>query len=87
MEIKTTLKLCISPLWNPRGVFIGTREEGGQRTSPGPKRGRGRGHTVAARAALGAAHYLVCPLSALVPGFWFAAPSFDRINLLGQWLS
>ena len=71
MEMKLLLKLCISPVWNPRGVFIATREEGGQETSPGPTRGRGRGHTRTARAALRAARCLVCPLSAPVPGFWF----------------
>ena len=28
MEMKTTLKLCISPTPDPRGVFIATREGG-----------------------------------------------------------
>ena len=38
IEMKLLLKLCISLLWNPRGVFIAIREEGGQGTNPGPKR-------------------------------------------------
>ena len=75
------------PTLEPRGVFIATKEEGGQGTGLGPKRGQGRGHTGAARAALRAARCLVCPLSGDVPGFYFAAPDFDRISLLGQWLS
>ena len=28
--MKLLLKLCISQVWNPRGLFIATREEGGQ---------------------------------------------------------
>ena len=52
MEKKNYTKLCISPTLEPQGVFIAIREEGGQGTSPGPKRGRGSGHTRAARAAL-----------------------------------
>ena len=48
MEMKTTLKLCISQTLEPQGVFIAIMEEGGQGKSPGPKRGRGRGHTRAA---------------------------------------
>ena len=87
MEMKLLLKLCISPVWNPRGVFLGTREEGSQGTGPGPKRGRGRSLTGAAHAALRAARGPVCPLSGPVPGFGFAAPDFDRISSLGQWLS
>ena len=50
--MKTTPKLCISCFSGTQGVFIATREEGGQGTGPGPKRGRDRGHTGAARAAL-----------------------------------
>ena len=84
MEMKLLLKLCISPVWNPRGVFIATREEGDLGTSPGPKRGGGRGPTRAARAALQSARGPVCPLSGSVPGFWFAALGFDRISSLGQ---
>ena len=85
--MKTTLNSVYLQLWNPRGVYIGTREEGGQGTNPGPKRGRSRGHTVAARAALRAARGPVCPLSGPVPGFYFAALGFHRISSLGQWLS
>ena len=101
MEMKLLLKLCIYPTLEPQGVFIATREEGGQETGPGPKCGRGRGCTAAetrprprfrgptraARAALRAARGPVCPLSGPVPGFWFAAPGFDKISSLGQWLS
>ena len=50
MKMKLLLKLCISPSLEPQGIFIAIREEGGQGTSPGPK--RGRGHKVAARGAL-----------------------------------
>ena len=71
----------------PGGVFIATMEEGGQGTNPGPKRGRGRGHPGAARAALRAARGPVYPLSGPVPGFIFAAPGIYRISSLGQWLS
>ena len=87
MEMKLLLKLSISLLKNPRGVFIATREEEGQGTGPGPKRGRGRGHTRVARAALRAARGSVCPLSGPVPDFVFVAPDFHRISSLGQWLS
>ena len=41
---------------------------------------------MAARAALRAARGPVCPLSGSVPGFGFAAPGFDELALLGQWL-
>ena len=45
--METTPKtLHISLFWNP-GVFIDTREEGGQGTASGPKRGRGRCRTAA----------------------------------------
>ena len=87
MEMKTTPNFAYPCSETPGGVFIATREEGGQGTGPGPKRGRGRGHTRAARAALRAARGPVCPLSGPVPGFVFAAPSFYRISSLGQWLS
>ena len=79
MEMKTTLKLCISSSEGPKGVFIGIREKGGQGTDPGPKRGRSRDHTVAARGP-------VCPLSGSVSGFVFAAPGFAESAPLGQWL-
>ena len=83
MKMKTTLKLCMSLLKNPMGVFIATREERGKGTGPGPKRGWGRGrtaaktrprprfrgHTVAARAALRAARCPVGPLSGDVASF------------------
>ena len=69
MKMRTTLNLAYLPTLEPRGVFIGTREEGGQRTNPGPKRGRGRGYPWATRAALPAAHCPVVPLSASAPGF------------------
>ena len=62
----------------PQGVFIATREEGGQGTGPGPKRHRGRSHTGAVRAALRAARCPFCPLSASGAGFWFCAPGFDE---------
>ena len=66
--MKLLLKLCISQVWNPRGVFIATSEEGGQGTSPGPKRGRGRGHTGgAARAALRAVRGPLVPCQVLCP--------------------
>ena len=101
MKMKLLLKLCIYSTLEPKGVFIGTREEGGQGTNPGPKRRARRdrtaaetrpkphfrGHQVVARAALRVARSLVCPLSVPEPGFGFAAPGFDEISLLGQWLS
>ena len=40
--MKTTPNSAYVPSANPRGVFIGTREEGGQGTNPGPKRGLDR---------------------------------------------
>ena len=100
--MKNYPKLCIYlPSKNPRGVFIGTSKEGGQGTNPGPKHGRSRGRTtaktrprprfrgplVAARVALRAARGPFCLLSGPVPGFVFAAPGFNEISLLGQWLS
>ena len=83
MEMKTTLNSVSPKLWNPRGVFIAIREEGGQGTNPGPKRRarrgrmaaktrpkpRFRGHQVTARAALRAARSLFCPLLGPVPSF------------------
>ena len=84
--MKNYPKLCISPVWNPKGGFIATREEGGQGTNLGPKRGRSRGPTVAARAALRAARGHVCPLSGSVSGFVFVAPGFAKSAPLGQWL-
>ena len=71
MEMKTTLKLCISSLGNPRGVFIATREEGGQGTNPGPKRRARRGRMAAetrpssgrARGALSRAQSFLSPVS------------------------
>ena len=86
MENENYPKPCISPTLEPRGVFIGTREEGGQLETAGQKHGRSRGHTGAARAALRAARGPVCPLSGSVPCFDFAAPGFDESALLGQWL-
>ena len=82
MEMKTTLKLCISCFSGTQGVFIATREEGDQGPGPGPKRGRGRGrtaaetrprprfrgHTGAARAVLRVTRGPVCSLSVPVPG-------------------
>jgi len=82
MEMKTTLKYCISLALEPQGVFIGT-SEGGQGTTPSPKLGPSRGRTAAAspsrprkcglpreaRATLWAARCPVCPLSASAPSF------------------
>ena len=45
--MKTTLFSVYLPTEDPRGFFIGTREEGGQGTTSGPKRGRGRDGTTA----------------------------------------
>ena len=84
--MKTTPKTLHIQLWNPRGVFIGTREEGGQGTNPSPKRRARRGPLVAARAALRAARGPFGPLSDSAPGFWFLAPGFDESAPLGQWL-
>ena len=84
--MRTILKLCTLLVLEPRGVYIGIREEGGQGTNLGPKRGRSRDHTVAAHAALRAARGPVCPLSGPVPDFVFAAPDFDKSDPLGQWL-
>ena len=69
MKMRTTLNLAYLPLWNPRGVFIGTREEERQGTNPGPKRGARRGHVAVARAALRAARSPFCLLSVSGPGF------------------
>ena len=69
MEMRTILNLAYIQLWNPMGVFIGTRGTGGQGTNPGPKRDRSRGHTGVVRAALRAARGPVCLLSVPVPGF------------------
>ena len=69
MKMKTTLNSVYLPTEEPRGVFIGTREEGGQGTNPGPKSGARRGHVVAAHAALRAARSLFCLLSVSGPGF------------------
>ena len=80
--MKNYPKLCISLALEPQGVFIGTRGTGARGTTPDPKPGARRGHVVAACAVLRAARCLVYPLSAPVPGFWFAAPDFDRIGLL-----
>ena len=85
--MKNYPKLCVSPTLEPRGVFIVTREEEGQGTNPGPKHGARRGPVVAARVALRAARSPFCLLSVSSPGFVFAASGFDRISLLGQWLS
>ena len=49
MKMKTTPKTLYIFNSGTQGVFIATREEGGQGTNPGPK--RGRGHKVAARGA------------------------------------
>ena len=79
--MKNYPKLCISPTLEPQRGFIGTREEGGQGTNPGPKRGRGcgrtaaemrlwprfRGYRLAARAALRTARCPFGPLSDLLP--------------------
>ena len=85
--MKTTPKTLYISNSGTQGVFIATKEEGGQGTNPDPKGGRGRGHKVAARAALRAVRGPVCPLSGSVPGFGFAAPGFDESAPLGQWLS
>ena len=89
--MKNYPKLCISLLWNPRGVFIGIRGTWGQGTNPGPKRRARRGRMAAEtrlgprfRGPLVAARGPFCPLSGPVPGFVFAAPGFDRTSSLGQ---
>ena len=82
--MKNYPKFCISSTLEPKGGIYSHQRRGGQETGPGPKRGRGRGHTRAARGALRAARGPVCPLSSLVPGFVFAAPDFHRISSLGQ---
>ena len=96
--MKTTPKLCIFLLWNPRGVFIGFRGTGGQGTGCDPKRRarrgriaaetrqkpRFRGSPGAARGAPPAARCPVVALSDKVPGFGFSAPGFGRISSLGQ---
>ena len=90
MKVRLLLKLCISPTLEPQGGFYrhqGNRGPGDQGTNPGPKRRARRGHSMAARAALRAVRDPVRVLSVPVPGFVFAASDFDRINLLGQWLS
>ena len=84
--MKTTPNSTYSRSGNPKGVFIATREEGGQGTNPGPKRRTRRGR-MAARVELRAARGPFCSLSESGPGFVFAAPGFDEISLLGQWLS
>ena len=48
MEMKTTLKHCISSALKPPWVFIGTRGKGSQGANPGPKYGRGRTRTAQA---------------------------------------
>ena len=48
---------------------------------------RFRGHSAAMHARQPAALCPVAPLSAACPGFGFWVPDFDRITLLGQWLS
>ena len=67
--MKTTPNSVYPQLWNPRGVFIASREEGGQGTNPGPKRGARRGPVAAARAALRAARSPFCLLTVSDPGF------------------
>ena len=83
--MKLLLKLCISPTQEPQGVFIGATGTGGQ------------GQTLTRSGARAAAIQWprarrfeprgpVCPLSVLVPGFWFCTPGFDESAPLGQWL-
>ena len=78
--MKTILNSAYALLWKSQEVFIGTREKGArgetlaQSTSAAaPVRllPRFRGSSRAAHAVLRAARCPVCPLSALVPGFWF----------------
>ena len=67
--MKTTLNSIYLPSENPRGVFIGTREEGGQGTNPGPKRRarRGRVRRFEPRAVLSVSCQFQCPVSGLQP--------------------
>ena len=90
--MKTTPKTLHIPSLEPRGVFIATREEGGQGTGPGPKRGRGhgrtaaktrpgprfRGHTAEAPAAFWAR---ACPLAPLFPGAYKNPPGFFSLGI------
>ena len=78
MKMKLLLKLCISPTLEPKGGFYRHQGRGGPGDKPWPE---------ATRAALRAACGPICPLSDSVPDFGFAAPGFDKISLLGQWLS
>ena len=74
--MKTTPKTLYIFNSRTQGVFIATREEGGQGTNPGPKRGRSRGHKVAARAALRAARCLFCPPVSSCARFLVSNPWF-----------
>jgi len=85
MEWKTTPNSAYLLSENPKGVFIATREEGGQLETAGQKHGRSHAH-MAVRAALRVARCLVCPLSDSMPGFGFPAPGFDETASLGQWI-
>ena len=94
MEMKNYPKLCISLLWNPRGGIYRHQENRGPGDKPWPEGARAprlgprfRGPLVAVRATHRVARGPFCPLSVPEPGFDFAAPGFDEISLLGQWLS
>ena len=71
--MRTTLNLAYLQRRNPRGVFIATREEGGQETGPGPKCGRGRGCTAAETRPR---PRFRSPLGARAPALW--ATCFPR---------
>ena len=93
MEMKTTLNSVLLQFGNPRGVFIATREEGGQLETAGQNlkcrqahmaaKSRPwphfRGHVMAVRAVLRAAR---CPVSSdarfLVFRPWFCRISSSR---------
>ena len=76
--MRTTLNFAYLPSENPRGVFIGSSEEGAW--------GQTLAQNVQPRKRGLAARGPVYLLSVLVPSFWFAAPDFDESALLGQWL-
>ena len=86
MEMKLLLKLCIYPTLEPQGGTYRHQGNRGPGDKPWPEAARAP-RPMAARAALRAARGPICPLSASVPGFGFAAPCFDKISLLDQWLS
>ena len=74
--MKTTPKTMYILALKPQGAFIATREEGGQGTNPGPRRGRDRGRMAAEtwprprfRGNTVAARCPVCLLSGDIPDF------------------